>query len=138
MDCCYNRRKYDNYKKIYKSKSNIELENKKKKLIEEKNRDCIFAILYTTTATGAYIATAVTGGSVSIGTAPAGVLATVSAANSIDNYVTNSRKIEVIDNIINKRDYCQIKYIPNKNGLTIITISPKNKITKIKNITYNF
>lgn len=125
MGCCI-RKKDDNYEKIYENKSNIELEESKYKMIDKKNRNCSFAVLYVLAASGLYIATVFSGGISSFGTIPAGFLASVSAINSICKYVDNSKKIRIINNILGNREEWQIEYVTNKNGLTIITISPKN------------
>lgn len=129
MGCCI-RKKNENYEKIYENKSNIELEESKYKIIEKKNRNCSFAVLYTLAASGLYIATIFSGGISSFGTIPAGILSSVSATNCVCKYIDNNHKLRIIKNILEKREEWQIEYVTNKNGLTIITISPKNSKKK--------
>ena len=84
--------------------------------------------MYSTTAVGSIVATAVTQGMSAIATIPASVVAGVSAADSMDKYCDNTSRIKTIQDICNHRSEADIEYYDNKNAITIISAGTLGEI----------
>ena len=108
------------YYRDFKDLSNRDLERKKEHLEKDKKRSLCFSGLYIAGAIGSVIATVFTGGFSAAGTIPAATVSCVCAGDNIDKCMEYSEQIDIINDIIEKREKVEIAVYNNKNAVTII------------------
>ena len=119
MECCCLSRPEKEINNDFKDLSNRNLEVKLKQENNKKSRNCWFGTLYATTSLGSGLATALTGGTSSLGTVPATVLASVATYDSFNHMYEAHQNIKTINNILKNRKEAEIVYLDNKNAITI-------------------